>query len=184
MGLKGLKRFKDLHNSSTCPGFDVEAYATERFGYTSVYTDEDFESADALTVDEMINRIPQTIANPSTSIEGDNIDMEFLSLEDINKDAITGQPIGNTDAEIRKALNEIERAQLKVNQFNIDFITTEQNAVFDNDYYDQKRTVANEALYNLRDDRRPSEEQAALYRKILLNNGYVFDTRSKTWQKR
>ena len=180
----GIIGHSDVDNSSTCPGFDVEEYVSKKFGYSSVYTTEDFESADALTVDEMTNRIPQTIASPSTSIENNNIDMEFLSLEDTNKDAVTGQPLGNTDAEIQKALNDIERSQIKVNNYNIEFITSEQDAIFNNNYYDQKRTIANEALYNLRDDRKPAEEQATLYRKILLNNGYIFDTRSNTWLKK
>ena len=49
----GILGHNDIHNASTCPGFDVEAYVSEKFGYTSPYVPADFESANALTIEEM-----------------------------------------------------------------------------------------------------------------------------------
>ncbi len=167
----------DIHNSSSCPGFDVEAYVTDKYpSYVSLYTDKELESADALTSEEMVNKVPTVIANPAPSIEKSFIDFESLAL------ANTDTSI--TDEDINQALTGIRPAENKINRLNIQFSTKEQDAVLKNDYYDERRTLANDALYNLRDDRKPSEEQAAEYRKILINAGYEYNEGNNTWLKK
>lgn len=180
----GILGHNDIHNASTCPGFDVEAYVSEKFGYTSPYVPADFESANALTIEEMVMRVPPSVAKSSEAFENVNINMEFLSNENTNKDLTTGETKALTVTQIAEALLDFELERGKIDNFNIQFGPEEQNAVLKNNYYEIKRTTANDALYNLRDDRRPTAEQANEYRKILVNSGYVFDTRSKTWQKR
>ena len=167
----------DIHNSSSCPGFDVEAYVSDKYpSYVSLYTDKELESADALTHEEMINKVPVVVANPAPSLTKNFIDFESLSIA--NTDT------SYSDDDINQALTGIQPAQNKINRLNIQFQSKEQDAVLKNDYYDQRRTLANDALYNLRDDRKPSEEQAAEYRKILINAGYEYNERSNTWLKK
>ena len=180
----GILGHSEIHNASTCPGFDVGEYLYDLCGYISPYTDEDLESADALTVEEMLGRIPNAIVSPAPSFASASINSEALSLENTNKDPITGKPIETTADEITDAIDGIAFTQNKINNFNIQFSQNEQDAVLKNDYYDKKRGVANEALYNLRDDRQPSLEQAEEYRRILLKAGYVYNERTKLWQKR
>ena len=85
---------------------------------------------------------------------------------------------------ITQAKNNWTSGEAKVQNKNIEFINVERDVILNNNWYDQKRTIANDALYNLRDDRKPTIEQSDEYRKILLNSGYVYTEEDKIWQKK
>jgi len=178
----GIVGHSDVHNVSSCPGFDVESYISDKFGYSSVYGNAEIESPNALTYEEMVNRLPAEIA--STYKSEIVIDMESLSKENVNKDIVTGLPLPPSTAEITQAKNNWTSGEAKVQNKNIEFINVERDVILNNNWYDQKRTIANDALYNLRDDRKPTIEQSDEYRKILLNSGYVYTEEDKIWQKK
>lgn len=178
----GIIGHSAVHNSSSCPGFDVDEYVREKFDYATVYTQADLDTATSLTIEELSSRKPDQIASAGkTASAGGNA--EALAAANTNKDDITGKVILPSVTELDTALNNYGNLQTQLNSLDADYINAEA-AVFSNNLGTAERSAAIDTLYEL-DARRDAIEKTLLdSRAKLVNAGYILNEESGTWVKR
>lgn len=178
----GIIGHSAVHNSSSCPGFDVDEYVREKFDYATVYTQADLDTATALTIEELSSRKPDQIASAAkTTSAGGNA--EALAAANTNKDDITGKVIPPSVTELDTALSGYSSLQTQLNSLDADYINAE-TAVLSNNLGSADRSAAIDTLYAL-DARRDAIEKTLLdSRAKLVNAGYILNEESGTWVKR
>jgi len=178
----GIIGHSAVHNSSSCPGFDVDEYVREKFDYATVYTQADLDTATALTIEELSSRKPDQIASAGkTTSAGSNA--EALAAANTNKDDITGKVIPPSVTELDTALSGYSSLQTQLNSLDADYINAE-TAVLSNNLGSADRSAAIDTLYAL-DAKRDAIEKTLLdSRAKLVNAGYILNEESGTWVKR
>ena len=171
----GIFGHSDIHHESTCPGFDVDDYMKDKFGYVSAYTDKDLESGQALTAEELVTRVPYTTATAASELPTGGVDVETLATA--NTDTTV------TSAQINAALTEYSSLLRQIDNNDTQFVFI-QNQIATNQYTTVTRTNALDTLFDLKETRKTLDDKLKAHRVLLVNAGYVYDSENETWLKR
>jgi len=174
---------RDIDPSTVAPGFDVEVYLRGKRNKTTIY---DFASdrETAISPDEAVNKIPKKISKPSTVGVPKTLSTKtVLSNSQKGVDASTGKIKVPTEQELALKANEITDL-IK----NADILSREQK-IFQTDLIknqtlgDASRltgTLQNNSLLTNLDSVIKNVDEL---RSDLINNGYTYDEKTKSWSK-
>ena len=159
---------KEINPSSADPGFEVSLYVSGKYNKTTTY-DNPSEYAEAFTPEEQITRKPQKIKKPSASTIESSPLASDRAVADVDS-TLTQEEIDASISRWRKLKLSTLSLQRQVN--------AERKRLNEDGYGDATNTL--DALDSKLQIRKSEQKQI---RKDLINNGYTYSEKDKTWSK-
>ncbi len=167
---------REVDKASSCPGFDVSVYVSGKYNKTSIYENPSNLDA-AYTPEEQITIKPKKVKGSSTSTIDSAPSAESLSVANVD----TTKTQAELDADIttydksNRLVLSLQR-DLNINKTALE--KTENETTVSRSTSNLKTKIASQTteLETLRNDLNQK-------RKDLMNNGYTYNEKEKTWSK-